>query len=325
MEIIIMNGRDSKEYMELKRFLTCLTYEQQVLYLYETLKDILEQGGGGIVGPEGPAGPAGPAGPKGPKDDPGEQGPAGAEGPAGPAGPNVYPTFATNWNDLFEKTRKKGIFASPADWLFTLGNISNIKSNLSAKNADTSFNIKIDHYSRALFPFYTDPERTYDNETTATAIITEKVSGIRIRVEKNDTNTFFNGNDYMVATITTSGLSYETYVRGTTPVVPIENPISYETLVGYGNLITAPLSSAVKMRGIKENIPIIGRFTNSVTNKTFLCYGYIQFDISMKKPGDEDSNLNAITIYFQDDSNKITEWNNTSKSTLLIEIGTVNN
>lgn len=42
-----MNGRDSKEYMELKRFLTCLTYEQQVLYLYETLKDLLEQGGGG--------------------------------------------------------------------------------------------------------------------------------------------------------------------------------------------------------------------------------------------------------------------------------------
>ena len=225
---------------------------------------------------------------------------------------------------MLEKTRQKGIFASPADLLFTLGNISNIKSNLSAKNASNSFNIKIDHYSRALFPFYTDPERTYDNETTATAIITEKVSGIRIRVEKNDTNTFFKGNDYMVANIITSGLSYETYVNGTTPVVPIENPISYEVLVGYGNLVPAPLRTAINMRGIKENIPIIGRFTNSATKKTFLCYGYINFNINMKKPGDEDSNLNNITIYFQDDSNKITEWDKTSKSTLLIEIGTVN-
>ena len=219
------------------------------------------------------------------------------------------------------KTRQKGIFASPADWLFTLGNIANIKSKLSAKNNMTSFNIQIDHYSRALFPFYTDPERTYDNETTATAIITEKVSKLRIFVQKKDTNKFFYGNGYVQANISTSGLSYEISIGGTKTVVPIENPISYETSVGSGSVINAPLNSAVNMRGIYEKFPIIGRFTNSATYETFLCYGYISFGIDVKQPGAEDSGFDNITIYFQDDSNKITEWDNTSNSSLLIEIG----
>ena len=110
-------------YRELKKFLTCMSYEQQVLYLYELLMDMVNNGGApgtsatvtvggtttgepgtdakventgtktnvvleftiprGDVGPQGEPGEQGPAGPKG---DPGERGPAGERGPKGDPG-----------------------------------------------------------------------------------------------------------------------------------------------------------------------------------------------------------------------------------------------
>ena len=110
-------------YRELKKFLTCMSYEQQVLYLYELLMDLINNGGapgtsatvtvGGTTtgepgtdakventgtktnvvleftiprGDVGPAGPAGEQGPAGPKGDPGERGPAGERGPQGEPG-----------------------------------------------------------------------------------------------------------------------------------------------------------------------------------------------------------------------------------------------
>ena len=123
MEIMTINTHDPN-YRELKKFLTCMTYEQQVLYLYELLMDLINNGGApgtsatvtvggtttgepgtdanventgtstnvvleftiprGDVGPQGDPGEQGPAGPKG---DPGERGPAGEQGPEGPQGP----------------------------------------------------------------------------------------------------------------------------------------------------------------------------------------------------------------------------------------------
>lgn len=102
-----------------KQFAFCLTNTQQIIWLYNEIQDILENGGGGggtvtveigdngnwyingedtgkpSRGPEGPAGPQGDPGaqgPEGPQGEPGERGPAGpkgdpgAEGPAGPKG-----------------------------------------------------------------------------------------------------------------------------------------------------------------------------------------------------------------------------------------------
>lgn len=105
-----------------KEFAFCLTETQQIVWLYNELLELSENGGGGggtfdvtigdngnwyingvdtgkpSRGPEGPqgeqgpAGPTGPEGPKGPagadgaKGDPGPAGPEGPKGPAGPAG-----------------------------------------------------------------------------------------------------------------------------------------------------------------------------------------------------------------------------------------------
>lgn len=88
-----------------KQFAFCLTETQQIIWLYNELLDILENGGGGggtfdvTIGDNGnwfingvdtgkpsrgEQGPQGPAGPEGPQ---GEQGPAGADGAQGPEGP----------------------------------------------------------------------------------------------------------------------------------------------------------------------------------------------------------------------------------------------
>ena len=126
MEIMTIDTHDPN-YRELKKFLTCMTYEQQILYLYELLMDMVNNGGApgtsatvtvggtttgepgtdanventgtstnvvleftiprGDVGPAGPQGDPGEQGPAGPKGDPGERGPQGTPGESGPEGP----------------------------------------------------------------------------------------------------------------------------------------------------------------------------------------------------------------------------------------------
>lgn len=112
-----------------KQFAFCLTETQQIIWLYNELLDILENGGGGggtfdvtigdngnwyingvdtgkpsrgEQGPQGPAGPEGPQGEQGPAGADGAQGPEGPQGPAGtdgapgPAGSDGFsPTVAT--------------------------------------------------------------------------------------------------------------------------------------------------------------------------------------------------------------------------------------
>ena len=97
-----------------KQFAFCLTETQQIIWLYNEIIDILENGGGGggtfdvtigdngnwyingvdtskpSRGEQGPQGPAGPEGPQGPAGEDGAQGP---EGPAGADG--FSPTVAT--------------------------------------------------------------------------------------------------------------------------------------------------------------------------------------------------------------------------------------
>ena len=125
MEIMTIDTHDPN-YRELKKFLTCMSYEQQVLYLYELLMDLINNGGApgtsatvtvggtttgepgtdaeventgtktnvvleftiprGDVGPAVPQGDPGEQGPAGPKGDPGERGPAGERGPQGDPG-----------------------------------------------------------------------------------------------------------------------------------------------------------------------------------------------------------------------------------------------
>ena len=88
-----------------KQFAFCLTETQQIIWLYNELLDILENGGGGggtfdvTIGDNGnwyingvdtgkpSRGEQGPAGPEGPEGPQGEQGPAGADGAPGPEGP----------------------------------------------------------------------------------------------------------------------------------------------------------------------------------------------------------------------------------------------
>lgn len=100
-----------------KQFAFCLTETQQIIWLYNELIDILENGGGGggtfdvtigdngnwfingvdtgkpSRGEQGPQGPAGPEGPQGPAGEDGAQGPQGPEGPAGADG--FSPTVTT--------------------------------------------------------------------------------------------------------------------------------------------------------------------------------------------------------------------------------------
>lgn len=116
-----------------KQFAFCLTETQQIIWLYNELLDILENGGGGgggtfdvtigdngnwyingvdtgkpsqgEPGPQGERGPQGPTGPEGPQGPagadgedgaPGPQGPAGADGAPGPAGAAGFsPTVET--------------------------------------------------------------------------------------------------------------------------------------------------------------------------------------------------------------------------------------
>ena len=100
-----------------KEFAFCLSETQQIVWLYNTLKGVLENGTGGgsgeggdvklevtigengnwyingkdtgkpSRGEQGEQGPAGPQGKPGPKGDPGADGKDGAQGPEGPAGP----------------------------------------------------------------------------------------------------------------------------------------------------------------------------------------------------------------------------------------------
>lgn len=104
-----------------KQFAFCLTETQQIIWLYNEIVDILENGGGGggtfdvtigdngnwyingvdtgkpsrgEQGPQGPAGPEGPQGeqgPQGPAGEDGAQGPQGPRGPQGPAGADGAP------------------------------------------------------------------------------------------------------------------------------------------------------------------------------------------------------------------------------------------
>lgn len=100
-----------------KQFAFCLTETQQIIWLYNELIDILENGGGGggtfnvTIGDNGnwyingvdtgkpsrgEQGPAGPEGPQGPAGEDGAQGPAGADGAPGPAGADGFsPTVTT--------------------------------------------------------------------------------------------------------------------------------------------------------------------------------------------------------------------------------------
>ena len=130
MEIMTINTNDPN-YRKLKKFLTCMTYEQQILYLYELFNEAINEGGiagkaatiavgstttgdpgtdakvvnvgdetdavfnftipRGAQGPAGPKGDPGAQGPAGPKGDPGEQGPKGDPGAQGPQGPKGDP------------------------------------------------------------------------------------------------------------------------------------------------------------------------------------------------------------------------------------------
>lgn len=100
-----------------KQFAFCLTETQQIIWLYNELIDILENGGGGGTfdvtigdngnwyingvdigkpsrgeqGPQGPVGPEGPQGEQGPAGADGAQGPEGPQGPQGPAGADGAP------------------------------------------------------------------------------------------------------------------------------------------------------------------------------------------------------------------------------------------
>lgn len=109
-----------------KQFAFCLTETQQIVWLYNELLDLMENGGGGggtfdvtigdngnwyingkdtgkpsrgPQGPQGPRGPEGPEGPRGPQGNPGAvgpEGPAGADGAQGPAGADGFsPTVTT--------------------------------------------------------------------------------------------------------------------------------------------------------------------------------------------------------------------------------------
>lgn len=99
-----------------KQFAFCLTETQQIIWLYNEIVDILENGGGGgggtfdvtigdngnwyingvdtgkpSRGEPGPAGPEGPQGEQGPAGEDGAQGPQGPQGPEGPAGADGAP------------------------------------------------------------------------------------------------------------------------------------------------------------------------------------------------------------------------------------------
>ena len=91
-----------------KQFAFCLTETQQIIWLYNELIDILENGGGGggtfdvTIGDNGnwfingvdTGKPS--RGEQGPQGDPGPQGPAGADGAQGPAGADGFsPTVTT--------------------------------------------------------------------------------------------------------------------------------------------------------------------------------------------------------------------------------------
>lgn len=105
-----------------KQFAFCLTETQQIVWLYNELLDLMENGGSGGTfnvtigdngnwyingkdtgkpsrgpqGPEGPQGPAGPTGPEGPQGPQGNPGTVGPEGPAGAAGADgISPTVTT--------------------------------------------------------------------------------------------------------------------------------------------------------------------------------------------------------------------------------------
>lgn len=106
-----------------KQFAFCLTETQQIIWLYNELIDILENGGGGggtfdvtigdngnwyingvdtgkpsrgEQGPQGPEGPQGPAGADGAPGPQGPEGPAGADGAPGPTGADGFsPTVTT--------------------------------------------------------------------------------------------------------------------------------------------------------------------------------------------------------------------------------------
>ena len=100
-----------------KQFAFCLTETQQIIWLYNELIDILENGGGGggtfdvTIGDNGnwyingvdtgkpsrgEQGPQGPEGPQGPAGADGAQGPEGPQGPQGPAGADGFsPTVTT--------------------------------------------------------------------------------------------------------------------------------------------------------------------------------------------------------------------------------------
>ena len=121
MEIMTID-RNDPNYKALKKFLTCMTYEQQILYLYELFNEAINEGGiagkaatiavgSTTTGDPGtdaqvvnvgdetdavfnftiPRGEQGPAGEQGPKGDPGEQGPQGPAGEQGPKGPKGDP------------------------------------------------------------------------------------------------------------------------------------------------------------------------------------------------------------------------------------------
>ena len=124
MEIMTID-RNDPNYKALKKFLTCMTYEQQILYLYELFNEAINEGGiagksatiavgSTTTGDPGtdakvtnvgnetdavfdfviPRGEQGPAGEQGPKGDPGpagEQGPKGDPGPQGEQGPKGDP------------------------------------------------------------------------------------------------------------------------------------------------------------------------------------------------------------------------------------------
>lgn len=101
-----------------KQFAFCLTETQQIIWLYNEIVDILENGGGGggtfdvtigdngnwyingvdtgkpsrgEQGPTGPEGPQGEQGSQGPAGEDGAQGPRGPQGPEGPAGADGAP------------------------------------------------------------------------------------------------------------------------------------------------------------------------------------------------------------------------------------------
>ena len=106
-----------------KEFAFCLTETQQIVWLYNELLELSENGGGGggtfdvtigdngnwyingkdtgkpsrgPEGPQGPAGPTGPEGPAGPQGNPGTVGPEGPTGADGAAGADGFsPTVTT--------------------------------------------------------------------------------------------------------------------------------------------------------------------------------------------------------------------------------------